>query len=131
MESPGTAPGSEPRITGAFIAIFPVARNRFNIGTGQVLCKREAGAVSPAFLAWFIGAIGAGRAADLSASMKPTRQCNQRLKENYAPTENQTPQHQIKRPARNPARAVSNPGKPGQKPALISSNSSIILSRKA
>lgn len=85
MESPGTAPGSEPRITGAFIAIFPVARNRFNIGTGQVLCKREPGAVSPVFLAWFSGGIGAGRAADLSASMKPTRQCSQRLKETTPP----------------------------------------------
>ena len=85
MESPGTAPGSEPRITGAFIAIFPVARNRYNIGTGQVLCKREAGAVSPAFLAWFIGGIAAGRAADLCASMKPARQSNQRFKEATSP----------------------------------------------
>ena len=40
MESPGTAPGSEPRITGAFIAIFPVARNSFNIGVGWGLCKQ-------------------------------------------------------------------------------------------
>ena len=41
MESPGTAPGSEPRITGAFIAIFPVTRNRSNIGAGWGLCKRR------------------------------------------------------------------------------------------
>ena len=40
MESPGTAPGSEPRITGAFIAIFPVARNKVNIGAGSSPCKR-------------------------------------------------------------------------------------------
>ena len=40
MESPGTAPGSEPRITGAFIAIFPVARNRLNIGVRWGLCKQ-------------------------------------------------------------------------------------------
>ncbi len=40
MESPGTAPGSEPRITGAFIAIFPVARNTANIGAGGPGCKR-------------------------------------------------------------------------------------------
>jgi hypothetical protein len=40
VESPGTAPGSEPRITGAFIAIFPVARNMINIGAGWGRCKR-------------------------------------------------------------------------------------------
>ena len=40
MESPGTAPGSEPRIMGAFIAIVPVARNNTNIGAGQGLRKR-------------------------------------------------------------------------------------------
>ena len=32
VEPPGTAPGSEPFITSAFIAIVPVARNRSNIG---------------------------------------------------------------------------------------------------
>ncbi len=32
MESPGTAPGSEPCITGAFIAIDRVAPNNTNIG---------------------------------------------------------------------------------------------------
>ncbi len=41
MESPGTAPGSEPRITGAFIAIFLVAQNKINIGVGLGLCKRQ------------------------------------------------------------------------------------------
>ena len=32
MEPPGTAPGSDPCITGAFIAIVPVARDVLNIG---------------------------------------------------------------------------------------------------
>ncbi len=40
MESPGTAPGSEPRIMGAFIAIFLVAQNMINIGAGWPGCKR-------------------------------------------------------------------------------------------
>ena len=40
MESPGTAPGSEPRIMGAFIAIVRVAPDKSNIGAGQGLCKR-------------------------------------------------------------------------------------------
>ena len=35
MEPPGTAPGSDPRITGAFIAIVRVAPNRVNIGAGR------------------------------------------------------------------------------------------------
>jgi hypothetical protein len=43
VESPGTAPGSEPRITGAFIAIVPVARNKANIGAGWMRCKRFGG----------------------------------------------------------------------------------------
>ena len=41
MESPGTAPGSEPRITGAFIAIVTVARDSVNIGAGVGRCKRH------------------------------------------------------------------------------------------
>ena len=53
MESPGTAPGSEPRITGAFIAIFPVARNRFNIGVGWGLCKQFGICVLRAFYVLF------------------------------------------------------------------------------
>ena len=35
MEPPGTAPGSDPRITGAFIAIVRVAPNTINIGAGR------------------------------------------------------------------------------------------------
>ena len=35
VESPGTAPGSEPIITGAFIAIVGVAPDRVNIGVRQ------------------------------------------------------------------------------------------------
>ena len=31
VESPGTAPGSDPIITGAFIAIVEVAHDKFNI----------------------------------------------------------------------------------------------------
>ena len=42
VESPGTAPGSEPFIMGAFIAIVPVARNRINIGAKRRLRKRQA-----------------------------------------------------------------------------------------
>ena len=34
MESPGTAPGSEPFIMGAFIAIVRVTQDMFNIGAG-------------------------------------------------------------------------------------------------
>ena len=41
MESPGTAPGSEPRIMGAFIAIFLVTQNTTNIGAGRGLRKRR------------------------------------------------------------------------------------------
>lgn len=50
MESPGTAPGSEPRIMGAFIAIFPVTRNTLNIGAGARLCKRLGAVCNPCFL---------------------------------------------------------------------------------
>ena len=39
VEPPGTAPGSEPSITGAFIAIVPVARDRVNIGPHPSRCK--------------------------------------------------------------------------------------------
>ena len=42
MESPGTAPGSEPFIMGAFIAIVPVARNTSNIGPGWAKHKPDA-----------------------------------------------------------------------------------------
>lgn len=41
MEPPGTAPGSDPRITGAFIAIVPVARNSPNIGAPRRRGKRH------------------------------------------------------------------------------------------
>ena len=34
MESPGTAPGSDPIITGAFIAIVRASPNKTNIGRG-------------------------------------------------------------------------------------------------
>ena len=50
MESPGTAPGSEPRIMGAFIAIFLVAQNMFNIGVGRGLCKRLGAVCRACFL---------------------------------------------------------------------------------
>jgi hypothetical protein len=50
VESPGTAPGSEPRITGAFIAIFLVTQNIFNIGAGLGLCKRRLAICNPCFL---------------------------------------------------------------------------------
>jgi len=39
VESPGTAPGSEPFIMGAFIAIVRVAPDRVNIGWGGGLRK--------------------------------------------------------------------------------------------
>ena len=39
MESPGTAPGSEPCIMGAFIAIVRVAPDRANIGLAGWGCK--------------------------------------------------------------------------------------------
>ena len=41
VEPPGTAPGSEPIITGAFIAIVGVAPDRVNIGGGGWGCKGE------------------------------------------------------------------------------------------
>ena len=66
MESPGTAPGSEPRITGAFIAIVTVARDRFNIGTGLGRCKREGGVC----FACFICAYGAPRDQQAGNHMK-------------------------------------------------------------
>ena len=40
MEPPGTAPGSEPSITGAFIAIVRVAPDSVNIGGPRLACKR-------------------------------------------------------------------------------------------
>jgi hypothetical protein len=39
VESPGTAPGSEPLITGAFIAIVRVALDTCNIGVDDGLRK--------------------------------------------------------------------------------------------
>lgn len=39
VESPGTAPGSEPFITGAFIAIVRASPNKLNIGAGGALRK--------------------------------------------------------------------------------------------
>lgn len=39
MEPPGTAPGSDPLITGAFMSIVPVAGNVANIGAGGVRLK--------------------------------------------------------------------------------------------
>ena len=39
VEPPGTAPGSEPIITGAFIAIVGVAPDRVNIGGLGAGCK--------------------------------------------------------------------------------------------
>ncbi len=39
MEPPGTAPGSEPIITGAFITIVRVAPNTVNIGPQAVARK--------------------------------------------------------------------------------------------
>ena len=53
MESPGTAPGSEPRIMGAFIAIFLVAQNIFNIGVAKGLRKPLRGPCIPCFLSAF------------------------------------------------------------------------------
>ena len=41
MEPPGTAPGSEPIITGAFIAIVGVAPDTANIGGQGGVCKVE------------------------------------------------------------------------------------------
>jgi hypothetical protein len=41
VESPGTAPGSEPLITGAFIAIVWVAPSPFDIGADCRLRKRQ------------------------------------------------------------------------------------------
>ena len=43
MEPPGTAPGSDPRITGAFIAIVTVARDPLNIGVWRAGRKRRTG----------------------------------------------------------------------------------------
>ena len=43
MESPGTAPGSEPFIMGAFIAIVRVAPDRMNIGARDGLRKGQWG----------------------------------------------------------------------------------------
>ena len=40
VESPGTAPGSEPLITGAFIAIVWVTPSTANIGVSGALRKR-------------------------------------------------------------------------------------------
>ena len=54
VESPGTAPGSEPRITGAFIAIVTVARDRSNIGARLGRCKREGAFVSRAFCVLYL-----------------------------------------------------------------------------
>lgn len=39
VESPGTAPGSEPCITGAFIAIVRANPNSLNIGAVPRRCK--------------------------------------------------------------------------------------------
>ena len=44
VEPPGTAPGSEPFITGAFITIVRVAPDRTNIGGPTGGCKRRRGA---------------------------------------------------------------------------------------
>ena len=41
MESPGTAPGSEPCIMGAFIAIVRLAPDKRNIGGGEGQRKDE------------------------------------------------------------------------------------------
>jgi hypothetical protein len=40
VEPPGTAPGSDPFITGAFIAIVRANPNSFNIGSGAGVRKR-------------------------------------------------------------------------------------------
>ena len=50
MESPGTAPGSEPRIMGAFIAISLVAQNIANIGVGVGFRKRLRAVCNACFL---------------------------------------------------------------------------------
>ena len=39
MEPPGTAPGSDPLITGAFIAIVRANPNNPNIGLRRLTCK--------------------------------------------------------------------------------------------
>ena len=65
MESPGTAPGSEPRITGAFIAIFLVSQNIPNIGAGLGLRKRRLTVCSGGFFRntyWLAQAIEKARA---------------------------------------------------------------------
>jgi len=41
VESPGTAPGSEPFIMGAFIAIVRFDADSLNIGAGAGLCKSK------------------------------------------------------------------------------------------
>ena len=105
MESPGTAPGSEPRITGAFIAIFPVARNRLNIGLGLGLRKRQGVNMTCVLCACFIRAYGGLHIQNLRLRMIL--------------------------PVQSVARAARFTRERYQKPALISSNSSIILSRKA
>lgn len=59
MESPGTAPGSEPIITGAFIAIVGVAPDKANIGPGN---GRRKGAVHAGRIhgAWKIKGLAVG-----------------------------------------------------------------------
>jgi len=39
VEPPGTAPGSDPRITGAFMSIVPVAEDTRDIGAGRAGLK--------------------------------------------------------------------------------------------
>ncbi len=111
MESPGTAPGSEPRITGAFIAIFPVARNSFNIGAGGPGRKRVEGLK----LVY----------TRLSAVGKNLR---------FQPGRRQHPDVVQRKARANRLRGPSGRSglrSAGQKPALMSSNSASIRSRMA
>ena len=60
VESPGTAPGSEPFIMGAFIAIVRVAPDRVNIGAGEgarkVVCGPSSGPFLSILYQWVGGA---------------------------------------------------------------------------
>ncbi len=118
VEPPGTAPGSEPSITGAFIAIVPVARNRLKIGRLTGGCKGADAALRR------IPPCGLTGAVVRCATRIVTHGCAGLFAQaiRLPPCE---------RRARMSGRAAAGPSDQAQKPALICSNSFTILSRSA
>jgi len=137
VESPGTAPGSEPFITGAFIAIVPANRNRVNIGAGRGLRKvrwevgQAAGImeIRRMFYVWF--ASGARMACvmtfcDRAAGSERGGRAGEKAR-NFVRGRGGAPMKN----ARSVLRAWGAVLGADQKPDLISSNSEIIFSRNS